>query len=116
MRDTVFPTLPANSFCSPELIADDHPLVRKGLKAVLADFLPGVGIVEAVDFPHVLQQVERHADFTLILLDLAMPGSERFAGVRTLVQQCPTVPGGHFIGLGGNRGRAPVAGLRSGRL
>ncbi|KAF0113041.1 MAG: response regulator [Rhodospirillaceae bacterium] len=75
------------------LIADDHPLVRNGLKAVLVDFTPDVEVVEVVDFPHALQQAERYReDLMLILLDLTMPGAERSTSVRLMVRQCPAVP------------------------
>ncbi|MEO5375751.1 MAG: response regulator transcription factor [Alphaproteobacteria bacterium] len=89
------------------LIADDHPLVRSGMRAVLNDFDPDMVVVEAVDFPQVLARVEQHPDLTLVLLDLNMPGSERFSGVAALVERCPTVP---VVVLAGSEDPADVRG------
>lgn len=89
------------------LVADDHPLVRSGMKAVLADFDPGMVVVEAVDFPEVQERVERNPDLTLVLLDLHMPGTEGFSGLRSLVEQQPAIP---VVILAGSEDPADVRG------
>lgn len=55
------------------VIADDHAIVREGLKRIItsADDMTVVG--EAADGSEVMQQV-RGADFDVLLLDLSMPG------------------------------------------
>jgi DNA-binding NarL/FixJ family response regulator len=55
------------------VIADDHAIVREGLKRIVssADDLRVVG--EAADGTEVMQQV-READFDVLVLDLSMPG------------------------------------------
>ncbi len=55
------------------VIADDHAIVREGLKRIItsADDMMVVG--EAADGSEVMQQV-RGADFDVLLLDLSMPG------------------------------------------
>ena len=55
------------------VIADDHAIVREGLKRIItsADDMMVVG--EAADGSEVMQQV-RGADFEVLLLDLSMPG------------------------------------------
>jgi DNA-binding NarL/FixJ family response regulator len=55
------------------VIADDHTIMREGLKRILdgADDMKVVG--EAVDGFEVLTQV-RQGGFDLLMLDLSMPG------------------------------------------
>jgi len=55
------------------LLADDHTLVRKGIRAVLAS-LPGIEIVaETGDGREALSLIEQHRP-DLALLDITMPG------------------------------------------
>jgi len=55
------------------LIADDHPIVRAGLKQVIADAPDMTVADEAADGHEVLAKV-RHAEFDVVLLDLTIPG------------------------------------------
>ena len=55
------------------LLADDHTLVRKGIRAVLAS-LPGIEIVaEAADGREALALIEQHRP-DLAVLYITMPG------------------------------------------
>src|SRR3989338_5051373 len=55
------------------LIADDHPIVREGLKRILAES-PDIQLAgEAVDGNEVLSLCEND-DFDVMLLDISMPG------------------------------------------
>jgi two-component system response regulator NreC len=55
------------------LLADDHSVLRKGVRAVLAQD-PGIAIVaEADDGTTALQLAERHAP-DVVIIDVAMPG------------------------------------------
>ena len=55
------------------VIADDHIIMREGLKRIL-DGAPDIDIVgEAIDGFEVLNHV-RQGGFDLLLLDLSMPG------------------------------------------
>ena len=55
------------------LLADDHALLRAGIRALLED-LPGVAVVaEAADGREALALVEAHRP-DLLLADIAMPG------------------------------------------
>jgi DNA-binding NarL/FixJ family response regulator len=64
------------------LVADDHTIVREGLKQLLgaADGLEVVG--EARDGFEVLKQM-READFDVLLLDMSMPGK---SGIELIKQ------------------------------
>jgi DNA-binding NarL/FixJ family response regulator len=55
------------------VIADDHAIVREGLKRIVSS-LAGLDMVgEAADGTEVMQRV-RELDFDVLLLDLSMPG------------------------------------------
>jgi two-component system invasion response regulator UvrY len=56
------------------LIADDHAVVREGLKQILAETSDMVVSGEAATGLEVLSQV-RKVDCDLVLLDISMPGS-----------------------------------------
>ncbi len=77
------------------ILGDDHRIVREGLKQVLAD-APDVCIVgEAQSGPEVLERV-RHlggkAGLDLVLLDIAMPGSDGLEVLQILRHEYPTLP------------------------
>lgn len=56
------------------LIADDHAIVREGLKKILA-LNPDIDVAaEAIDGASVLQRLRSAADIDLLLLDMTMPG------------------------------------------
>jgi DNA-binding NarL/FixJ family response regulator len=56
------------------MIADDHAIVREGIKKILALTTDIVVKVQAVDGPDVLQKLKGRAGVDLLLLDLGMPG------------------------------------------
>lgn len=71
------------------VIADDHQIVRDGLRALLEDH-PDLDVVgEAATVPEVLELV-RHEDVDLLVLDLGMPGGE---GLETFKRVQTAAPG-----------------------
>lgn len=56
------------------LIADDHALFRSGLKLQLKDIDPDAAILEAADFPSMLDTARRETGLDLITVDIGMPG------------------------------------------
>lgn len=74
------------------LIADDHSLVREGLKMALADLPANSNIVEAASAGEVLDTMSGSAHVDLIILDLHMPGVNDLDLLKTLCNSYPDVP------------------------
>lgn len=73
------------------LVADDHTLVRKGLKQILLD-TPDVEIVEeASNGPEVISKINNN-DYDLILLDIALPGRSGIDVLKQLKCIKPELP------------------------
>lgn len=74
------------------LIADDHPMVRDGLRTVIAVAFDQCELFEASSLDEVTAIIEREGDFDLVLLDLNMPGAVGFSGLIELRERFPSVP------------------------
>jgi len=73
------------------LVADDHAIVREGLKQIVADTSDMVVAGEAFDGQQVLDQV-RKEDLDLILLDISMPGRGGIDILKELKTEKPKLP------------------------
>ena len=72
------------------VVADDHQLVRHGLRLII-DSEPGLEVVaEAADGAETLAAV-RAANPDVVLLDLSMPGMDGYATARELARSHPRV-------------------------
>ncbi len=74
------------------LLADDHALFREGLCHVLKNFSPGIQIVEAANYPDALNAAETEKSVSLALVDLTMPGMDRFSGLAAICERLGDVP------------------------
>lgn len=74
------------------LIADDHAIVREGIKKILALSSDIKVLAEAVDGSEVMQQLTERADFDLLLLDLTMPGVAGMALIAKVKADFPGIP------------------------
>ncbi len=74
------------------LVVDDHELVRDGLVRLLAKVEAKVGVFAAADFESALTILENEAEFDLLVLDLALPGIDGFAGLDILRRRYPAMP------------------------
>lgn len=74
------------------LIADDHALFRKGLGSLLDAIDPTIEVLEAADYPEALRRANETKGLSLALVDLGMPGMERFAGLSALIRSLSGVP------------------------
>ena len=73
------------------LIADDHAILRRGLKEILADELEGAILDEAGNAQEVLAQIQSRA-WDLLILDITMPGRSGLDLLRDLQQLQPKLP------------------------
>lgn len=74
------------------LVVEDHALVREGLVRLLAQIEDGAKVFEAADFETALNVLEAEDEFDLVLLDLALPGIDGFAGLDILRRRYPSIP------------------------
>ncbi len=74
------------------LIAEDHPLYREALRAVIPLVCTTARIAEAGCQQEVLEQLTPEADFDLVLLDLNLPGAEGLSCLRSIRAIAPLTP------------------------
>jgi DNA-binding NarL/FixJ family response regulator len=74
------------------LIVDDHPVLRDGLAALLAQAGPDTAVLQARDAQEGLALVESHPDLDLIILDLAMPGMKGLQALTEFGRKRPDLP------------------------
>ncbi|MGD0938717.1 MAG: response regulator transcription factor [Terracidiphilus sp.] len=73
------------------LIADDHAVVRRGLKEILAEALPGAHFSEAGNGDEVLSGLAESMT-GLLVLDINMPGRSGLDVLRDVKQTYPRLP------------------------
>jgi DNA-binding NarL/FixJ family response regulator len=73
------------------LMADDHEIVRKGLRELLAQGLPEASFGEAKDAEQVLEQVENDS-WDLLILDITLPGRSGLDVLKDLKLRKPELP------------------------
>jgi DNA-binding NarL/FixJ family response regulator len=73
------------------LIADDHELLRRGLKEILADAFPDFQIEEAPDARQAMDAAAK-ANFDVALLDINMPGRSGMDLLQDLKRLYPRLP------------------------
>lgn len=74
------------------ILADDHALVREGLRPFLEDISGGSRVLEAENFERALSLSNKSSDLILIILDLAMPGMDGLSGAQHMMEAHPNVP------------------------
>ncbi|MCK4352835.1 response regulator transcription factor [candidate division WOR-3 bacterium] len=73
------------------LIADDHPIIREGLKQIIAE-IPDMAVAdEASNGQEVLDKVWKN-DYDVVLLDISMPGRSGLDILKQLKNQRPKLP------------------------
>lgn len=72
------------------VIADDHPLLREGLRRIL-EFEDGIEVVAEVGDGQGAINVTRTMKFDILLMDLNMPGVNGLEAARVIRRERPTV-------------------------
>jgi two-component system, NarL family, invasion response regulator UvrY len=73
------------------LIADDHPVVRQGLKQILADEPDFTVVGEASHAQELLEQMRKY-DCDVVVLDITMPGRGGLDVLKQLRHERPKLP------------------------
>lgn len=73
------------------LIADDHPIVRRGLRDIIAE-MPDTIIIDEVDDGREALSKTRGEDYDVVILDIAMPGSDGIDVLEQMKREKPNCP------------------------
>ena len=73
------------------IIADDHAVVRKGLKQILIE-MSGVKVVEEVDNGPALIEKITNDSFDFVVLDISMPGQSGLQALKVIRDRKPKLP------------------------
>ncbi|MBI3752834.1 MAG: response regulator transcription factor [Deltaproteobacteria bacterium] len=73
------------------LIADDHAVVRQGLKKILSEHSDMAVLGEAENGNDVLAQI-RQKKWDIVILDITMPGKSGFDVLKDIRAERPTLP------------------------
>jgi len=74
------------------LVADDHELIREGVKLLLESTYPGINIFEASSGKEVRNEILNHKDLDFILLDYFLPGTDTMILIREISENHPEIP------------------------
>ncbi|MCW8914438.1 MAG: response regulator transcription factor [Magnetovibrio sp.] len=87
------------------LFADDHTLVREGIRPFLCELDSDVEVFEADNLNSAQEKADEAGQLDLILLDLKMPGMNGFGGITKFAESHPDVP---IVILSGHYNRSDV--------
>lgn len=73
-------------------VADDHPLFRNAILAVIKQHYPDSVVGESMDLDSTIKELERNDETDLLLLDLHMPGSQDLFGLIMVREKFPSIP------------------------
>ncbi|HEY1022854.1 MAG TPA: response regulator transcription factor [Flavisolibacter sp.] len=73
------------------LIADDHAIVRRGLKDILLEQFPSAKITEVSDTASLLEKVIKE-EWDIVITDLSMPGRSSLDALPEIRQHAPGLP------------------------
>lgn len=73
------------------MIADDHAVVRRGLREILADAIPGADFSEVGNGDEVLSQLGK-SQVAMLVLDISMPGRSGIDVLRDVKHTYPRLP------------------------
>lgn len=74
------------------LIADDHAILRQGLRQILADAEDMTVVGEAANGVEVMQMIRSDYRIDVVLLDIAMPGRSGIEVLKQIRDEKPNLP------------------------
>lgn len=74
------------------LIADDHELVREGLRHSLTEFANALTILSASNFSEAFDAINNNPDLSLALIDLNMPDMNGIQALNKMMSEFPSLP------------------------
>ncbi len=73
------------------LVADDHTVVRRGLRQILLEGFPGALVEEVGDAEDLIKHVVK-AEWDVVISDLSMPGRSGLDALQQIKQLHPNLP------------------------
>ena len=73
------------------LLADDHSIVRRGLKEILLEEFPDANFQEASDGQELIRKM-RGEKFDVIISDVSMPGKNGLEALKIIKSEAPSIP------------------------
>ena len=73
------------------LVADDHTVVRRGLRQILLEGFPGAHVEEVGDAEDLIKNVVK-AEWDVVISDLSMPGRSGLDALQQIKQMQPNLP------------------------
>lgn len=73
-------------------VADDHPLFRNALLAVIKQHYPDAAVDQSTDLDSTITALDSNDEIDLLLLDLYMPGSQDLFGLISIREKFPGIP------------------------
>jgi two-component system, NarL family, invasion response regulator UvrY len=73
------------------LIADDHDIVRQGIRQLLLEEFTSIQVEEAIDTPTLID-LALSQQWDIIVSDLVMPGGGGFYALEKIKQKTPDTP------------------------
>ncbi|MBP6532065.1 MAG: response regulator transcription factor [Bacteroidia bacterium] len=73
------------------LLADDHSIVRRGLREILLEEFPDANFQEAADGQELIRKM-RAEKFDVIISDVSMPGKNGLEALKVIKAESPTIP------------------------
>ncbi|UYO73467.1 response regulator transcription factor [Halomonas qinghailakensis] len=74
------------------LVADDHPLFRDALHAVISAGLTSAQLLESDSLAAAIYTIDNHDELDLLLLDLSLPDADGLEGLTILRERFPWLP------------------------
>lgn len=74
------------------LIADDHEIVRRGLKQIISEVSDMIVADEAHDGNEVIKKIYENNNFDVVLLDISMPGKNGLDVLKSIKAKRPKMP------------------------